>query len=217
MIVGTDCDMPRFRSDHIDGVVWDWVKSFLSDPLALENMLVAYREEQAQAHKPVLDRLRITEGSIEKNRSRLVRLIDLYLDGVFPRDALIERKNRFESTIGSLEKERSALVAQLEGHKMTADKIQTLHDFAIRVADGLEYADQVFEARRKIIDTLDVRVTGALEDEQKTVYARCVIPDEVLSIDPRNTVSFNLTRSERPLRPHGGQVSAMHGIGYALY
>jgi len=57
-----------------------------------------------------------------------------------------------------------------------------LTEFAREVSEGLAVADQDFEARRQIIDLLDVRVTLAIEDRQKVIYARCLVDETDLSI-----------------------------------
>ena len=44
-----------------------------------------------------------------------------------------------------------------------------------------------FDARRRIIEALDVWATLTVEDEQKVVYARCTIGDGALSIASKST------------------------------
>ena len=150
-------------------------------------MLDSHQAEQEQANKPLYDRLVVVDELIERERGQLEQLLDLYLTGVFPKDVLIERKNRLESTVAALEKERVGLVAHLEAQRLTSDQIQTLHEFATHIAEGLEYADQDFDARRRIIDTLDVRITLTVEDGEKIVYAYCILDEEVLSVASTST------------------------------
>ena len=97
----------------------------------------------------------------------LEKLLDLYLAGDFDKEMLTERKTRLEATITALEEERTDLTIQLEAVTLTDEQIATITDFAREVSGGLEIADQDFDARRKIIDLLDVRVTLAQEGEQK--------------------------------------------------
>jgi len=190
LIVGEDCDMPRLRADHVDAVLWDWVKSFLSEPAALADMLNEYRAEQERANKPLIDRLAVVDESIENSQTQLGRLLDLYLVGEFPKDVLLGRKKRLESTIVALERERAGLVAHLETQELTEDQMQTLQGLGGRVAEGLEYADQDFKARREVIDTLDIRVAGAVENGQKVAYVHCMPGEEALLVDPSNTRSI---------------------------
>lgn len=119
--------------------------------------------------------------------SQLERLLDLYLVGDFPKDMVVKRKNRLESTIGTLEKERTDLIKQLDAQKLTQEQLRTLQDFATRIAGGLEHADQEFAVRRQLTDNLDLQVMGAVEAGQKVARARCVLVNEALLVDPSST------------------------------
>jgi len=72
---------------------------------------------------------------------------------------------------------------------LSDDQIATITEFAQKVSKGLEIADQDFEARRRIVDLLDVRVTLAIEDGEKIAYVRCLVDETSLSIDTTNTRS----------------------------
>lgn len=47
-----------------------------------------------------------------------------------------------------------------------------------------------FEKRRKIVDDLDVRVTLAMEDGQRVIYAQCRIGEAAIPIDRPSTRSW---------------------------
>ena len=51
--------------------------------------------------------------------------------------------------------------------------------FAKKLARGLDKADQSFEARRQIIELLDVRAIIATEQGEKVVYASFVLTDTI--------------------------------------
>ncbi len=195
---GRTCDLSCFfRADYVDAAVWNWVKSFLSDPVALQNGLNEYQADRERENAPLRERLKVVEDLLADNQTQLRRLLDLYLAGDFPKEVLIERKKRLETTMDALEKERTSLSAQLEAQTLTSEQIQSLKDFATEVAEGLERADADFETRRQIIDTLDVRATLAIEDEEKVVYVRCIIGDDVLSVANN---SIRLLRVNIPFR-----------------
>ena len=48
-LVGKTCKLPGFRADHVDRVVWDWVRSLVTDPEALAEGLRA-REAERKKH-----------------------------------------------------------------------------------------------------------------------------------------------------------------------
>lgn len=49
-------------------------------------------------------------------------------------------------------------------------------------AQGLDVAEEDFEARRRIIEMLNLQATLVVEDEQEVIYARCMLGEEVLSL-----------------------------------
>jgi site-specific DNA recombinase len=143
-----NCHIPYFRSPQVDAAVWEWVKSWLSNPEALREGLEEQRAEQERANKPLHDRLDVVDDLLSDNRRRLEKLLDLYLSGDFDKDVLTDRKARLETTIAALEKERADLAVFLES-QLSDEAIATLMDFARKVSGGLEIADQDFEARRQ--------------------------------------------------------------------
>lgn len=149
------------------------MKSYLSDPTKLAEGMAAYQSEHERETAPLRDRLTVVDKLITDNRGQLDRLLDLYLSGDFPKDALLDRKARLTDTITALEQEREGLAAQLRAQSLTEGEVQSVYDFAAEVAEGLSAADHDFETRRRIIELLDVRATLAVEEGEKVVYPRC--------------------------------------------
>lgn len=189
-----NCDARYYRADKVDGVVWEWVKSFLIDEKALAEGLQAQQARQEQTSRPLRDRLNAIDDLLTEHRAQLERALDLYLSGDFPREMLTERKERLQSTVGALERERINLVAQLEAQTLTDEQVQTSIEFAEKVRGGLEAADQDFETRRQLIDTLDVRATLVMEDGERVVYVQCTLGEGALSI-ASDTIKTSRTRN----------------------
>lgn len=179
------CSMKtHFRVDQVDAAVWNWVKSFLTDPATLAEGLEAKQAEGEEANRPLRDRLDVVSDLLADNRRQLERALDLYLAGDFPREILTERKERLQATIDSLEREQADLAAQLEAQILTDEQVQTITEFAERAKGGLEVAERDFEKRRHLIELLDVRATLAVENGQKVAYAQCMMGGDTLSIAP---------------------------------
>ena len=132
-------------------------------------------------------RLEIVDDLLANHRKQLERLLDLYLSGEFPKDVLTDRKIRLESTIVSLERERTGLLTHLEANLLSAEQIRTLQEFAAKVGEKLDKMEDDFAARRALIEALDMQVTLMIEDEQKVVYARCILGERSLSIASKGT------------------------------
>jgi hypothetical protein len=144
--------------------------------------------------------LTVADDLLTKNRAQLERLLDLYSAGDFNREVLTDRKARLEETITALEKERGKLTAYLEARVLTVEQIQTIHEFAAKIGENLEAMDDDFDAKRGLIEALDVRVTLVVEDDKQLIYAKCLLDEDTFltsitihSVRHEATVSIVLT------------------------
>ena len=176
-----------FRVDHVDAAVWRWIRSLLAYPEQLAEGLKAEQSERHEMNKPLTDRLAVIDRLLADNLQQLDRLLKLYLTGEFSEAILVEHRNRLEKTVDGLQKERGRLVAQVERQELTDEQIANIVSFAEKVAQGLDKADQDFDARRRLIELLDVRTTLSVEDGEKIAYVHCMVDEAVLPIAITNT------------------------------
>lgn len=115
----------------------------------------------------------------------LDRALELYLSGQFPKEMLISRKNELDTTLQSLDQERLRLIEVIEDQTLSPQQIESIYEYAAKIGSALEEADQDFDHRRAIVDALDVRVILTVEDDQKAVYAQCVLDDGKFKIDQK--------------------------------
>lgn len=194
-IANVKCDLPSFRAKHVDEVVWDWVRAFLENPSALEEGLDSYQDEKERYCAPIRERLEVIGDMWNETKSQLDRVLDLYILGDFPKDILVDKKQRLEATLEALDQEEQELSFRLETQMLTANQIKQIQEYTKVVAEGLRVAEESFEARRQIIELLDVRVTLTIEDDEKVVYVRCILGDDSLSIDNPTSRSGGPTSS----------------------
>jgi site-specific DNA recombinase len=176
--VSHHCKMPSFRVDAVDPVVWDWIASLLTDPQILEEGLNSRLTINENESAPIRERLAIAEDMLKDYQDQLARLLDLYVAGDFPKDVLVDRKNRLEESIKALEKERANIVSMLEQRTLTPKQIKSIYRFAERIGKGLSHAQTDPAYKREIIEALDVRAIFAVENGQKVIYVQCVLEDE---------------------------------------
>jgi hypothetical protein len=177
----------HFRVDLVDAAVWHWIRSLLAYPERLAEGLKAEQSEREEINKPLRDRLAIIDHLLADNLQQLDRLLKLYLSGSFPEEILIQHRRQLETTVGGLQEEREGLAAQMKARQLTDEQIAHIVGFAENVAQGLEKADQDFDARRRLIELLDVWVTLVVENGQRVAYVRCMVDDAVLSVEITNT------------------------------
>lgn len=177
----------NFPQGQMDEAVWNWVKSFLTDPEALLDGLSSYRKEQETAKKPLRDRLSILCDLISDRQQQMERLLDLYVGGDIPKDMLLERRKRLEDELAKLNAEQAHLTHSVEDKTITDEQVLEIKAFAEQVAQGLDAAANNFSARRRIIEMLNVRGSVDVENEEKVVYVECALGESSLYLSVTNT------------------------------
>jgi site-specific DNA recombinase len=175
------CDLPYFRADHVDAVVWEWLKTRFT-PEKLDRGLDVYQAERDQENAPIRAELENVDKALEENRAKLERLLDLYLDGEFDKNTLAERKRGLERAIANLERARAGLLVRLEDRVLTREQIRSLQEFATEFSQGFDLADQDFATRRRVIEAVDAQATLAVEDGEKVMHVSCVLGKEALQL-----------------------------------
>lgn len=182
-VVNVTCDLPGFRVDHVDALVWEWIKSLLTQSDILEQGLTAYQKGRERYAAPLRDRLVVLDDLAEDSQSQLNRLLDLYLSGDVPREFLMDKKDSLESTLQSLGSERQDLQAKLNAQAANEADLNKLRMFAEEISARLEDGEDSFERRMGIVELLDVQATMTVEDGQKYVDVSCFLGSEKLSFD----------------------------------
>ena len=202
--VGKCSQSKHFRADHVDAVVWDWVKSFLTNPVVLIEGLKAQQVRQEIDNAPLRNRLAVVDTLLADNQQKMERLLDLYLVDGFPKEVLIERREHLLTAIEALKRERTVLAAQLDAQVISDKQLQTIEELAREVVGGLTVADADFVAQRRLIEELDVRATLAVESGEKVIYVQCMLGAAsllVLSTTSPRCARGNARTPPAPWRP----------------
>jgi site-specific DNA recombinase len=181
------CASRCFRADHVDAVVWQWVKGILSDPAELQKAATVFEAESEREAAPLRQRLNVSEDLLQQNQAQLDKLLDLYLCGDFDKSVLIDRKTRLEEVVKRLTKERDELARRLSQHISASEGVRLVTEFSSKQAANVEKATRDFAVRRGLMDDLQVSVTLVTEKGEKVVYARCVVGDKRLLVDKHNS------------------------------
>jgi hypothetical protein len=174
----------------LDSLVWNWIKDLLANPDQLQDGLDEYRDTMEEESAPLHQRLKVVDDLLSDNYSKYDRLLDLYLSGDFPKENLIDHKNRLERTIQSLEEEKKKLTAQIN-KGLTREQEQMVKDFAVRLGKGLSRAEDHFQARRQIIELLNVTAILTPENGQKVAYVSCVLGENVFGLNNKKLDNSN--------------------------
>jgi hypothetical protein len=71
-------------------------------------------------------------------------------------------------------------LVHLQTTVLSDEQIEDIQAICAEVGSKLETA--TFEQKRQIIDMLDVRGTLAIENEEKVVYVKCILGQQLLSV-----------------------------------
>jgi antitoxin component HigA of HigAB toxin-antitoxin module len=159
-----------------------------------------YAQQRELENAPIKERLGVVTDLLIDYRDQLQKLLDLYLEGVFQKELLVERKQRLEGTISALEAERTDLMEHLETHEYSPQQIEDIKQVVTEISLGVAEADNSFEKQKQIIEVLDVRAALTVENDEKIAYVRCAFkndPDALL-IAPLNIYRRSRLGSQRP-------------------
>ena len=195
------CDCRPANAYKVDEIVWEWIKSLVSDPAAFESGLQDYQAEREREIAPIRERLQVIDDLLEQNQLQLNRLLDLYLDGSLKKEILVERKNRLELTIAALETEREKFASALSQVFLDKEQMENIRKFAEELQNGIEEADSDFASRRHIIEMLMVEGELAIESDTLVLHVNCRLGQKDLVVDDTATSGYSVPRAPPSYTP----------------
>jgi len=161
---GYTCDLPAFRADQVDPEVWRWVRGLLSDPWSLAQGINDYRAAQAEQHVPLQEELQVIGEQLTEERAKRKRCIELYIEGQISKAERTAHLVQLEANITRLVRRQETLKAALQGQSVTEAQIADLQEFAVQLSSRMLSADQSFEAKRRVLDLLNVQAELVVRD-----------------------------------------------------
>ena len=175
-IANIKCGLPQFRLEQVDAAVWQWVTEFLTNPELLEEGMADYQAENEVKNERLIERIGIIDELLADNYAQLNRILDLYLEGGFPKEMLVEKKTRLEQTVRALESEKVDLQDFIEKKTLTPEQYRDIQEFSRKILEGINLLSCDFRTRRQIIELLDIQVTCLADDNgKKFVNLKCIL------------------------------------------
>ena len=175
------CDLPRFRGDQLEQIVWSWLRALLCDPVALRAGISVLRAQAERKIAPLQERLQAVDRQIAESQREAARLLDQYLAGAIEKSILQERKAAGDASVAALQQERTELDRRLKASTSDSSALENLAAFAIQVSDALAQAETA-ALRRSVVETLGVKVRLSVEEGDRVAYAGCVLGEARLVI-----------------------------------
>jgi site-specific DNA recombinase len=174
-IANVKCDLPSFRVELVDALVWGWVKTLLTDSTVFETGLKLYQEQQEEMLIPIRRRMVVVDDLWNDTKSQYERVVELYVGGDVPRDILVDKKQRLETTLSVLNDEKQQLSSQLDGKILTEADLMKIRAFAKQASEEFELDEVGFQGRRRLIEMLDVHAKLYVENGEKIVEVWCIL------------------------------------------
>jgi len=175
----TRTDHGRFRADYVDTLVWDWVRTLLSDPSTLrawwrygdERLDINDTENYAERQRAAA----YLAERLHRTQALLPLLPELHHMGVFSKQQYANRSAALEQEVSDSQRELDSLHAKLAGRAYVARDEDTYNQYVRAVAASLDAVESSPEARRRLIELLDVRVKLEEGYYEKTARVWCVL------------------------------------------
>jgi len=166
------CHNGPVRSDHLEQVVWDQVRSILEEPSRVAN---EYRRRIGQARDGAAmpDEIVRLNHQITTMRRGIGRLIDSYAEGIIDKAEFEPRITGLKQRLSQLQERHQAALETAESERDLSLVISRLEDFSAKVTKRLDDLDRL--GMQDIIRTLVRRIE--IDDSHIEVIFRVPPPD----------------------------------------
>ncbi|MFN8494498.1 MAG: hypothetical protein U0350_43255 [Caldilineaceae bacterium] len=169
----------------------------MTNPERLHAGLQVYQAEKEKSVAPLRERLKLVNEMLKPERTKLSRLLDLYLSGEFSKDMLTDRQTRLEARIRSLEKEKVELETLLDAQTLSNEQVEMVQSFGREITTELDVTTDDREAMRHILNLLGVQVQLSTEGENRIAELQCGIGAQILSLKSTTTSGWVGRRVQR--------------------
>lgn len=183
--LGEACNLPYFRGDYVDAIVWNWIREEITDIDRLRQKLLVYQQEQELINTPLKKRLSGIDELLERNRQKRSRLLDLYLEtDLFSKEDLVAQEMALRKVIKDLETEQSRIIAQIAATSFPDDQIDEIIAFANAIAEEISVIDieNDFVSKQRVIELLDVEGQLEARGKEKIIHVTCVLGNKSLRV-----------------------------------
>jgi len=203
----------NFRTDIVDSQVWNWITEIAKDKDTLATNLQACQALEQEKLAPIQQELESVIELIEAKEQELNEQMDSLsvLNSKRAKAKISVDIENIEKVLDALEARKTELEAKLQAGKLSEQEITGLSDFINQINHDIQIIElaeleglkenklklQVFEAKRRILDMLDIEVKLFVDEDNKQkakVTAIFYTKEIVLFIDSIPTCGTNHNR-----------------------
>lgn len=174
------CSMPNFRADMIEETVWNWLRGLIENPSNISDGLRNMQSETMTANSRIVGQIEIIDQQLDDLKNQQNKLLDLFLNGDFPKSLIDERKMKIDATSKKLMEERIDISSHLNKAVLDDVQIGEIEEFCASIQEKLETAS--FESKRHLIEMFDVHGKLTIENDQKIIEVTCLISPQPRSL-----------------------------------
>lgn len=151
---------------NLDNIVWNMFKQIISNPEPIIEALKGQADETHDRAIRIRDQIAMLEHEIEKEQTKLAKLLDLHLEDKVPEALFTQKRAETDATILTYENELTALRA-----KQVEDPAPPSTDeFEVMCRETLKVIDHfTFEDKKRALDIFNVKAGVNMIDETLTI------------------------------------------------
>jgi hypothetical protein len=171
------CAEKRVNGKIADALTWGWLVNIFSDPDKMKEGLMDFANHQNTQLADKKRRLEFLANESAQTKRKIGRLTNEIKNQ--EDDEVLAALRVTLKDVGkyraNLENERMELSAEIERADMGNDKQAQILEWAAEIGQGINDDDVSFEAKRTLVDMLDVKAQIEYRDGQRGIYATCVL------------------------------------------
>jgi site-specific DNA recombinase len=178
------CGQVLFNVQAVDGAIWDFLRGILQDPETLRLSVEQAQEEARKDNQHIRDSIGILDEEIRKQRGKLSRAVDLYLeseDSPLTRQLAKDKQRECEDTLHRLHQERAELGRYIAQSEISTEALASVEEYIAGIRDELDLLG--FEDRKEIVGALGATARLVLENGQRVAYLTLLLQTHRVEVE----------------------------------
>jgi len=187
----------HYRANEVDAAVWAWIKELLLSPEQLNQSLQLHQEQGEADNMPLLNMIAANEKKLTALKAEKTRLIAAYAAGALSLDDIAQLKVDLDKQIADLGRAIAEFRAELDPKMLSAQEIDSIHEWAEQIREGVEEVESNPITIRQIFQLLQVKVTLSYTDKQQVGRVVCALGNSMYSRLSHSMISNNTLYIEK--------------------
>ena len=149
----------------------------------LRSALEGYKAQQEDDSSPLLNMLEANEAKLAELEAEKERLIKAYSAGVLTLDEIAKQKTDLDKQITALNGAIGSIHGEIQEKTFTAEEMETIEALAAQYREEVADVEDDPQAKRDIMQLLDVQIVLTVEDGDKWADVSCKLGKKYCAVD----------------------------------